>query len=118
MKSSIELTTALGATIESGFKVGEDKKVTVGDIVHLVDDFTLWETAVQDLTLAKDLRESENKDVEAALQAFSDQLQSPSEELAYDLKNILGGILSGYRLGVRKGREEAIAELAATGSIS
>lgn len=118
MQSSVELTTALGATIESGYKAAADGKGTVGDVVHFIDDFTLWETAIKDLTLAKDLRESSNEDVEAALKAFTSQLDSPSEEMAYDLKNILGGILSGYRIGVRKGREEAIAELAATGTIA
>jgi hypothetical protein len=118
-KETAELAVAVAATVDAGYKIAEDGKVTLADIAHLIPLVGPWEKAIKDLRLMEELRGASNADVAAIRGQVFAQMGSVPAEDRQDLTAILDGALGAVRMVARKayrqGVEDAMMAMAKKG---
>lgn len=108
MKNVEELLIAVNRTIDSALEIGADKKLTLADLSHVLDDIPAWREAIDDLHVTEELRVAKNAEVTSAIKIGTAELTLLDEDDKYDVANIEIGVLSLIRIISRKAYKKGL----------
>jgi len=106
-KETKEASALIGQAVNAGFAVAEDGKLTAADTQHILPLLITGGEGIKGIKAVP--AENASLTIEERIQvkaAFANALTDVDDDTAFDLAEVFGGILAGWRIGQRSGRKE------------
>ena len=106
-KETKEASALIGQAVNAGFAIAEDGKLTAADTQHILPLLITGGEGIKGIKAVP--AENASLTIEERIQvkaAFANALTDVDDDTAFDLAEVFGGILAGWRIGQRSGRKE------------